>query len=170
MTGTSTRFQPPVATAGIAQAVADGLTTYGLLGNRDLGNLPANYTIGTTVHVNSLVVGIPSYDLAELRVNGSVKAVALVDEVDGGYQFGELRATTGDVRLPTASQMSSVLAAHGLRGTPSLSWTWADDPAAPPPFAPFLTGTDAFGRTAFVTQAGVQAHLTTVNGVTPAAN
>ncbi|HEY7024408.1 MAG TPA: M14 family zinc carboxypeptidase [Candidatus Limnocylindrales bacterium] len=164
----SVNFSPAAAAATIAQAVADGLTTYGLLGNPDLGNLRADYTLGTAVHVNSLIMGIPSYDLAEVRVNGSVKAIALVDEVNGGYRFGELRATTADVRLPTASQMSSGLAASGLHGTPSLSWTWADDPAAPPPFAPFLTGTDALGRTAYITPAGVEAHLDTVNGVTPA--
>ena len=92
--------------------------------------------------------------------------MALVDEVNGGYAFGELRATTADVRLPTTAQLSSALAANGLRGTPSLSWTWTDDPAAPPPFAPFLTGTDAFGSTAFVTPAGSRAHSDTVNGVT----
>jgi hypothetical protein len=166
----SAQFAQPAAAASIAQAVADGLTTYGLLGDRDLGNLPSNYTIGTTVHVNSLVAGIPSYDLAEIRVNDVVKAVALVDEVNGGYRFGELRATTADVRLPTTAQMSSALAAKGLRGTPSLSWTWTDDPAAPPPFAPFLTGTDAFGRTTFVTPAGVDTQLNTVNGVTSTAN
>jgi len=166
----SAAFNPPAAAPSIAQAVADGITTYGLLGDANVGNLPSNYTIGTTVHVNSLVVGIPSYDLAELRVNDSVKAIALVDEVNGGYQFGELRATTGDVRLPSTTQLSSVLAANGLRGTPSLSWTWADDPAAPPPFAPFLTGTDVFGRTAYVTPAGVESHLATVNGVTSTAN
>ncbi len=145
----------PSPAGTIAQAVADGLTTYSLLGDPDLGSLPASYTIGTTVHVRSLTAGIPSYDLVELRVNGSVHAVALVDEVGSGYLFGELRATHGDVRLPTTAQLSSALATNGLHGTPSLSWTWTADPDAPPPFAPFLTGTDVTGHTAYVTSSTV---------------
>jgi hypothetical protein len=112
---------------------------------------------------------VPSYDLVELRVGGVVRAIALVDEVSGGYVFGELRATIGDVRLPTAAQMATALHANGLSGTPSLSWTWTDDQPAPP-FAPFLTGTDAAGKTAFVTPSGVAEQLTTVSGVTPASN
>ena len=50
----------------------------------------------------------------------------------------------------------------------SLSWTWTDD--VTPPFAPFLTGLDAAGRTAFVTSRGVVEQLPVVNGVTPVSN
>ena len=159
---------PAAASGSIAQAVADGLTTYSLLGDPELGNVPASYTIGTSVHVRSLIVGVPSYDLVELRVNGAVRAVALVDEVGSGYQFGELRATLGDLRLPTAAQLTSALAPNGLHGTASLSWTWTDEPV--PPFQPFLTGIDAAGQTAFVTPSGVTEQLPVVNGVTPASN
>ncbi len=172
--GTSTAGAPAQLTFGgsaatlVAQAVANGLTTNSLLGDPELGNLPSNYTLGTTVHVRSLAAGVPSYELAELRVNGVVRAVALVNNVNGGYVFGELRATTGDLRLPTTTQLLSALSANGLRGAPSLSWTWTQDPA--PPFAPFLTGTNAAGKTAFVTPAGVDDQLDVVNGVTPAVN
>ena len=154
--------------ATIAGAVASGLSAYGLIGNPDLGDVPANYTIGTTVHVRSLAVGVPSYDLVELRVGDLVKAVALVDEVSGAYRFGELRATFGDVRLPSATQLTSALATNGLGGSASLSWTWTNDPV--PPFQPFLTGLDAAGKTAFVTPNGVTEQLPVVNGVTSTAN
>src|SRR4051812_17632038 len=159
----------PTSVGSLAQAVADGLATNNLLGDSELGNLPADYTIGTSVHVRSLVAGVPSYDLVELRVGGVVRAIALVDEISGGYLFGELRPTLGDVRLPTFSQMATALRTNGLSGTPSLSWTWTDDEPAPP-FAPFLTGTDAAGKTAFVTPTGVAEQLQTVNGVAPASN
>ena len=163
-------FAAPASSSTISAAVAAGLQTYGLLGDAQLGNLPASYTVGNSVHVSSLVAGVPSYDLVELRAGGVTRAVALVDEVGGGYVFGELRATIGNVRLPTELDLASVLAANGLHGTPSLTWTWTADPAAPPPFAPFLTGTDSSGRTAFVTPAGVTEQLSVANGVTPAAN
>ena len=158
----------PKPAGTIAQAVADGLSTYSLLGDPELGNLPASYTVGTSVHVRSLAVGMPSYDLVELRVNGAVAAVALVDEVGGGYLFGELRPTTSNINLPTTSQLSSALQANGLSGTPSLSWTWTTSDT--PPFAPFLTGMDAYGKTAFVTGSGVTEQLPLVNGITPLAN
>jgi carboxypeptidase T len=159
-----------VASAGsIAQAVADGLTANNLLGDPELGNLPATYTLGTSVHVRSLVAGVPSYDLVELKVGGLVRAIALVDEINGGYVFGELRATLGDFRLPTTAQMATALRTNGLTGTPSLSWTWTEDQPVPP-FAPFLTGTNAAGRKAFVTPFGVTEHLTTVSGANPANN
>jgi len=140
-----------------------------LLGDAELGNLPTTYTIGTSVHVRSLVAGVPSYDLAELRVGGIVRAIALVDEVSNGYLFGELRATRGDVRLPSFAQMATALRANGLTGAPSLSWTWTDDNPVPP-FAPFLTGTDTTGRNAFVTPSGILHQLPVVNGVVPAGN
>jgi hypothetical protein len=136
----------------IAQAVADGLSFYGLLGDPELGDLPADYELGTSVHVRSLADGIPSYDLVELRVDGKVRAIVLVDELPGGFAFGELRATTRDVRLPTTAQLSKAMARNGLHGTPSLSWMWADHPM--PPFMPFLTATDASGRTTVVTGSG----------------
>ena len=158
----------PAPAGTIAQAVADGLSTYSLLGDQELGNLPASYTVGTSVHVRSLAVDMPSYDLVELRANGAVAAVALVDEVGGGYLFGELRPTTSNISLPTASQLSAALSVNGLSGTPSLSWTWTTNDT--PPFAPFLTGTDAAGKTAFVTATGVTEQLPLVNGITPLAN
>ena len=158
----------PTPAGTIAQAVADGLNTYSLLGDQELGNLPASYTLGTSVHVRSLAVGMPSYDLVELRANGAVAAVALVDEVGSGYLFGELRPTTSDVRLPSATQLSTALSDNGLSGTPSLSWTWTTTDT--PPFAPFLTGTDAAGKTAYVTAAGATEQLPLVNGITPLAN
>lgn len=167
--GSSLDGAPASASAStIAQAVTEGLSTYGLLGDPTLGNLPTDYTLGTSVHVNSLSADMPSYDLVELRSGDSVKAVALVNERSGRYVFGELRATTGDVRLPTQVQLASVLRTNGLGGTPSLSWTWTD--AATPPFAPFLTGTDATGRTAFVTPAGVVQRVDTVSAGTPDSN
>ena len=46
----------------------------------------------------------------------------------------------------------------------------AKDLPAVPPFAPFLTGTDARGRPAFVTPRGVVAQLDIVRGLTPTGN
>jgi hypothetical protein len=95
--------------------------------------------------------------------------VALVDEVAGGYRFGELHATIGNFALPTSTQLSSALAARGLRGTASLSWAW-DDQEPVPPFLPFLTGVDASGSRSFVTPSGVVPQIDVVQGLTPAAN
>jgi len=158
-------FVAPAAAPTVAQAVADGLRAYDLLGDAELGNLPADYQVGTTLHVASLESDLPSYFLVELRVAGRVRAVALVDEKNGGYVFGELRATTGDLRLPTPAQMQSQLSVRGLRGAASLAWTWTENGA--PPFAPFLSGTDAFGRPAFVTPSGVVKQLPTDTEITP---
>jgi hypothetical protein len=78
--------------------------------------------------------------------------------------LGELRPTTGNVRLPNRAQLQSSLAARGLRGTASLSWTWTREPGSP--FAPFLTGVDARGRTTFVTARGVTTALPVIRGLT----
>jgi carboxypeptidase T len=166
--GAPAAFTLPGAAPTISQALTDGLTANALFGDSELGNLPASYTVGTSVHVRSLVAGVPSYDLVELNVGGVVRAVALVDEVGSGYRFSELRAATGDMHLPTVGQLSAALSTNGLRGTPSLTWTWTDEPI--PPFQPFLTGIDASGRTAYVTPDGVAEQLTLASGVAPAAN
>jgi hypothetical protein len=163
-TGGAASVAPVAAAPTVAQAVAEGMNAYGLLGDATLGNVSAGYTIGTVVHVRSMVAGVPSYDLAELRVGDVVRAVALVDEVSGGYRFGELRATTGSFRLPTTVELAAAMARYGLRGTPSLTWTWlADDPV--PPFAPFLTGTNGSGQVSFVTPGGVTSTLSVPRGV-----
>jgi len=141
-----------VPSSYVADAIANGLSANHLLGDPELGNLPSSYSIGTSVHVRSLESNVPSYELVELRVGGTVRAIALVDDVAGGFAFGELRATTADVHLPTPAQLSAALAANGLHGSPSLTWTWLDTPA--PPFAPFLAGLDASGKPAYVTMTG----------------
>ena len=53
--------------------MADGLTSHNLLGDPTLGDLPASYTLGTSVHVTSLAAEIPSYDLVEVLVSGKVR-------------------------------------------------------------------------------------------------
>jgi len=145
-------------------SIAQSLRAHDLLGDPQLGNLPATYTLGNSVHVTSLVREMPSYDLVEILVGGKVRAVALVRERGGAYVLGELRPTVGSVRLPSQAQLQSSLAARGLRGTASLSWTWTREPGSP--FAPFLTGLDARGRTAFVTPRGVTSAIETIRGLT----
>lgn len=137
----------------VALAVRQGLSDHDLYGDPELGSIPTTYTLGNSVSVTSLVRDIPSYQLVEIVAGGGVRAVALVRERGGGYVLGELRPTTGAFRLPTRAQLQSALSARGLRGTATLSWAWTEQPVSP--FAPFLTGTSAAGRPAFVTPAGV---------------
>ncbi len=115
--------------------------------------------------VESLAAELPSYLLVELKVGSSVRAVASVNVTSRGYVFGELRATTGSWRLPTAATMSNALRANGLSGQPRLVWGWTDEPS--PPFAPFLAGTDGSGRTTFVTPFGTTNRIELVRGLTP---
>ena len=150
--------------SSVELAVDQGLRDHDLLGDPELGNLPPTYTLGDPVHVNSLVREMPSYDLVEIVVGNTVRAVALVRERAGGYVLGELRATVGNIDLPSQSELQSSLAARGLRGTASLSWTWTREPGSP--FAPFLTGYDASGRTSFVTPRGTTTSLPTMRGLT----
>jgi hypothetical protein len=150
----------------IAAAIATGLRRHALLGDAELGNLPANYTIGTSVSVESLAAEMPSYELVELRVGDRVRAIATVNRTARGYVFGELRATTGDVRLPSSSVLRAQAAAHGLDRSVRLVWGWTDERV--PHYAPFLAGTSsATGRSAFVTPTGVTSQIELVRGLTP---
>jgi hypothetical protein len=157
-----------LASDSIEVAVAEGLLEHDLLGDPELGDLPAGYTLGNSVRVASLDEEMPAYHLVEVVAGAKVRAVALVRERDGGYLFGELRPTVGGARLPTQAQLQASLAAHGLRGTASLSWAWTRDPVSP--FAPFLTGISDTGRQAFVTPRGVAQALPIVRGLTPRSN
>jgi len=155
---------PPAAT--VSAAIDTGLRMHDLLGDPELGNLPASYTIGNSVTVESLAAELPSYQLVELRAGNDVRAVALVNDTSAGYVFGELRETTGDWELPDQADLRASLAANGLRGQPRLVWGWTDEPS--PPLAPFLAGTSVTtGRTAYVTPAGVVEQLELVRGLTP---
>lgn len=152
------------APAGTVElAVREGIAAHDLLGDPELGNLPATFSIGNSVHVTSLAPGVASYELVEILVGGTVRAMALVRERDGGYVLGELRATLGDVHLPTQAQLQSRLAPNGLRGTATLTWAWLDGQPVPP-FAPFLTGVDSQGRAAFVAADGAVERLATLSG------
>jgi len=155
---------PPAPT--VSMAVAQGLEEHDLLGDPDFGNLPASYSIGNSVSVESLASEVPSYQLVELTVGDDVRAVALVNETSAGYVFGELREVARDWHLPSRSDLQAGLAANGLRGQARLVWAWTDD--RNPPFAPFLAGIDAeTGRTAFVTPRGMTDRLDLVRGLTP---
>jgi len=151
--------------ASVADAISNGLRAHDLLNDADLGNLPASYTVGTSVMVESLAAELPSYMLVELKVGDSVRAVASVNVTRRGYVFGELRPTTGDWRLPSTATMSSALRANGLTGQPRLVWGWTDEPS--PPFAPFLSGADRAGRTTFITPFGTTNRIELVRGLTP---
>jgi hypothetical protein len=154
----------PATTVGLA--VAQGLREHDLLGDPDLGNLPASYSIGNSMEVESLDSDVPSYQLVELKVGDDVRAVALVNETSAGYVFGELREVIGDWALPTRAELRSRLAANGLTGDARLVWGWTDE--RNPPFAPFLAGTNATtGRPAFVTAAGVTDRLDLVREPRP---
>ncbi len=161
--------QPEAAAASpsrsVTAAIEDGLRRNDLLGDAELGNLPAGYTIGTSVAVESLAAEMPSYMLVELRVNNRVRAIATVNRTARGYVFGELRATTGDVRLPSTSALRTQAAAHGLERNVRLVWGWTDDRV--PHYAPFLAGTSANGRAAFVTPGGITSRIELVRGLTP---
>jgi hypothetical protein len=151
----------------VAAALEAGLREHDLLGDPTLGNLPATYTVGTSVAVESLAAELPSYQLVELRVGNRVRAVATVNRVPGGYTFGELRATTRDLRLPTTSELRARAAAHGLDRNVRLVWGWTDERV--PQYAPFLAGTNSrSGRAAFVTPAGLTDRIQLAQGLTPA--
>lgn len=140
--------------ATLSVAIEDGLHENDLLGDPELGNLPASYAIGDSLRVESLAAEVPSYHLVELRARGSVRAVALVNETDSGFRFGELREVSGNWQLPSQADLRARLAANGLRGQPRLVWAWTDEPS--PPFAPFLAGLDAEDRLHVVTAGGLK--------------
>jgi hypothetical protein len=137
----------------IAQAIEQGIRHHGLLRDATLGVDLGGYSVGRALHVRSLAPDIASYSLAEVRVSGVLRAVALVTQTSSGYRFGAL-TPSGDVTgLPSQSELDAVLSANGMRGPARLVWGWT--PSAAPPFAPFVAGTDrATGRSVYLTGQG----------------
>jgi hypothetical protein len=128
------------ASPSLTAAIQEGMRANALYNDPELGNVPQGFTLGRTLSVDS-IAGEAGYDLVELVAGLRVRAVALVERVDGGYRFGELRPVTGFFHLPTLSDMRAALSANDLEGTPRLVWDWTSE--RNPPFVPFLAGRDA---------------------------
>ena len=154
------------AAPAIAQAVSDGLAQHDLLGLRDgLGIDLKGYAIGDIAHVDSLAAEIAPYDLVELNVSGSVRAIALVTESSSGYTFGALWGYTGDFALGSATGRAQLAADNGVRAGVKL--LWAPSTASVSPFDPFLSGESGNGQPVFVSSAGSFAAVPLAAGLTP---
>jgi hypothetical protein len=154
-----------VASSSIAQAVNTGLQQNGLDSGGNLGVDLTGYKVGTSVHVDSLATGIPSYDLVEIRVSGTVRAVAMVNELAGGYAFGAITPVTSEPMIMSETGVANSLAANGMRGPGRLVWAPSLEGATP--FGPFVQGVDlASGQSAYVTMTGRKSTIELSSGLT----
>ena len=151
LTSANEAASPP--TSSIAMAVSNGLAANSLETGGELGIGLTGYAMGPSVHVTSLATGIPSYDLVELVVGTSPKAVALVEESPGGFAFGAITPVAEEPLIMTSSGRQSSLSANGMSGPGTL--VWAPSTAGDTPFAPFLEGTgSATGQRAYLSMTG----------------
>lgn len=142
-----------VGDVSIDDAITAGLSENGLGSGTRLGLDLTGFSMGSVVHVDSIVAELPSYDFVELRVHGRLEALAVVNEVAGRYQFGALTAVATDPAFMTAGGRSAALLARGLSGSGRLVGGPTTDGATP--MQPFLTGTDpTTGRPTFLGASG----------------
>jgi len=150
--------------ATIADAVVSGMTLHGLSDGGSLGVNLTGYTVGQIVHVESLATGFPSYDLAELKVGGVVRAAAIANELPEGYVFAAVSPVTSGFDLPSASGLARFAATYGIAGHPRLVWAWTEWGGSP--FAPFIEGADArSGAPVYLSRDG-RTSLRLVHGLT----
>ncbi len=137
---TASLASPDLATT-VGGAVSDGLTQNGLEHGGKLGVDLAGYTLGSTMHVASLVADIPSYELTGVYVGPTLVAVAMTTDTPGGYSFAGLTTSTDWYRLETSPDLPSFLHSKGLAGSPRFVWAWTAGGELP--FAPFIEAADA---------------------------
>jgi hypothetical protein len=156
----------PVIGDSIAAAVTKGITGNGLLNDPKFGSDLRRFKVGASIHVTSLASELPSYDLVELRVAGSTRAIAMVQEVGGRFEFGALSQAPLAFDLFSAAGRARILAENHMAGTGELVWGWTID--GPSPFTPFIRGVDAStGRPAFATAMGRKDAIDLSEGFTP---
>jgi hypothetical protein len=166
MTSASEAASPTAAS--MAQAITSGLGANDLAGTGGELNIDlAGYAVGPSVHVTSLASGIPSYDLVELLVGGSPSAIALVQEVAGGFAFGAITPVSAEPLLMSPSGRESSLSANGMTGSGAL--VWAPSTEGGTPFAPFIQGNNSVsGQAAFLSLTGPVSSIVLSSGLTPA--
>jgi hypothetical protein len=159
-----------VARPDIEQAVASGLMQNDLVGpDSRLGIDLRGYTIGQVAHVAPLDGSVPPYDLVELAVGGTVRAVAMVDESAAGYRFGALRGYSGGpYPLASAVGRDALATWFGMKSGATLGW--APSAESPSPFDPFLVGSaSSSGASLLISSAGrfTAIHLASATAVAP---
>jgi len=158
---------PDSSSVSLTSAVRRGLDENGLGTGGALGVDLTGYRIGRSVHVDSLAAEVPSYDLVEIDVANQLKAVAMVTESGGSYEFAAVTPWTGTWNLPLSGTIDGALAKAGMRGPGHLVWAWTQDGGSP--FLPMVAGTDAQASTpAFLTPQGRQNAISLIPGETPA--
>jgi len=151
----------------IQDAVTLGLRQNDLEHGGALGVDLTGYSIGPSVHVDSLASELPSYDLAQIMVGGRLAAVAMVSEIGPDYAFAGITPWSGSFPLGSSSAMASALASNGMGGTARLVWAWADEGGSP--FTPFVEATDIItGAPAYLSVTGRHDSIHLVPGETPA--
>jgi hypothetical protein len=146
----------------LREAIDAGLTRHSLLGDLDYGDVRDDYSIGRVLSVDSVDPEWPSYQLAEIVSDGTVAAIAVVNETDGGLQFGELMAVASGTGLPRQADLDLAIADAGLAGTARLVWGPTD--RANPRLAPFLVGRDADTQSSRIVTGRIVEDATTVLG------
>jgi hypothetical protein len=153
-TSSNRTFGVDTAEPTVAAAVAEGLATNSLGGHNSMGMDLSHYTIGAVAHVDSLDSALPSYELAELRVDGQIRAIAMVDDTPAGYLFGALSEAGPNYPYATPSIRAQYESANGVPVSSHLVWGWADEGESP--FYPFIATSDTItGSTEFLTPTGV---------------
>jgi hypothetical protein len=141
------------ASPTIPAAISDGLKQAELQDGARLGIDLTNYAVGPTVHVTSLVADIPSYDLVELVVGQSPRAIVLVSLTGRGYEFGAITPLVGSPDYMPGPMRDKALSAAGMSASSDL--VWAPTTIGATPFMPFIRGVDAVsGRPTFLTVNG----------------
>lgn len=150
----------------VYDAIREGLSRNGLTGDNALGIDLTDYAVGSVAHVTSLAKEVPSYELAELRVGGEVRAVVRVDDTENGYLFAALSPAGSDYPFASTATLSRYMTANGLSGTGTLVWAWADEGASP--FTPYVESTNPSSSSpTYLTPQGVFATLHLAPGLTP---
>ncbi len=128
----------------LVDALNVGISRNHLFGDADYGNLTSGFGIGRTLRVESQAHEWPSFHLAELISSGQVTAIAVVNELDGGFRFGQIMGVSQGSRLPLQSALDKGVADAGLDGPAKL--LWAPTERGNPHFSPFVAGVDPVTR------------------------
>jgi hypothetical protein len=110
--------------------------------------MPAPATRSISISIARLAPGASPYELVEIRVGSSVRAVAMVEDGSAGYTYAGASTLPLGLDVASPAVRADVVGRAGLQGDGRL--VWAETDGSNLQFTPFIHAQDGNGADVYV--------------------